>query len=309
MVLTARDLFLQKKNDLGLTWWAGSEYSNRGFTRQSCICSESRLVDYYDPVQTSQGQVLGKAELGRLEGVATTAPKNALARLFKRKSAAIFISDGLNPPEKFRKFSRTHDLPIICSALGGDELIAELRNFLAKKFAEVSILHGVFIEIARVGVLITGPSGLGKSELALDLVSRGHRLIADDAPEFTRIAQDTICGTCPDLLQDFLEVRGLGVLNIRKLYGSEAVKLSQYLELIIQLLPVHQAPSIAEDRGQLSESKIDVLGVKIPTIALPVTSNRNLAVLVEAAALSRSLIKQGYIASKDFSDRQKKLMQ
>ena len=177
------------------------------------------------------------------------------------------------------------------------------------KFAEVSILHGVFMEIAGTGVLLAGQSGLGKSELALDLISRGHRLVADDAPEFTRIAPGTICGTCPDALQNFLEVRGLGILNIREMYGEEAVKSGQHLELIIKLMAPGQTPSITEDRIQLPEGKTDVLGVDIPTIILPAAPNRNLAVLVEAATRSQSLSKRGYVASKDFSDRQKKLMQ
>lgn len=177
------------------------------------------------------------------------------------------------------------------------------------KDTEISILHGVFMEIAEVGVLLVGQSGLGKSELALDLISRGHRLIADDAPEFTRIAADTICGTCPDALQDFLEVRGLGVLNVREMYGGKAIKSSQHLELIVELVPAEQTPLPSEDRVQLPEGKTDVLGVEIPTIVFPVAPNRNLAVLVEAAARSRSLGKRGYVASRDFSDRQKKLMQ
>lgn len=175
--------------------------------------------------------------------------------------------------------------------------------------AEMSILHGVFMEIAGTGVLLAGQSGLGKSELALDLISRGHRLIADDAPEFTRIARNTILGTCPDALQNFLEVRGLGILNIREMYGDEAVQSSQHLELIIKLQVGGQTSSKTGDRTQSPESKTDVLGVDIPTIVLPVAPNRNLAVLVEAAARSRSLSKRGYVASKDFSDRQKKLMQ
>lgn len=177
------------------------------------------------------------------------------------------------------------------------------------KLAEKSILHGVFMEIAGTGVLLAGPSGLGKSELALDLISRGHRLVADDAPEFARTARGTICGTCPDALQNFLEVRGLGILNVCEMYGEEAVQSSQHLELIIKLTPAGQTPSKAEDRIQPPEGKTDVLGVDIPTIVLPVAPNRNLAVWVEAAARSRSLSKRGYVASKDFGDRQKKLMQ
>lgn len=184
-----------------------------------------------------------------------------------------------------------------------------MTGYSGNEISEISILHGVFMEIAEIGVLLVGQSGLGKSELALDLISRGHRLIADDAPEFTRIAADTICGTCPVALQDFLEVRGLGVLNVREMYGEKAVKSNQHLELIVKLVPAEQTPLQSADRIRIPESKIGVLGVDIPMSVLPATPNRNLAVLVEAAARSQSLSKRGYVASQDFSDRQKKLMQ
>ena len=165
------------------------------------------------------------------------------------------------------------------------------------------------MEVISVGVLITGQSGLGKSELALDLVSRGHRLIADDAPEFARIAPDTINGTCPELLQNFLEVRGLGVLNIREMYGDSAIKTNKYLSLIIELFPLKALTPKNEDRIRLTERKTNVLGVNITTISLPVAPGRNLAVLVEAAVRDNLLIKHGYNASEDFVQRQKNAMQ
>lgn len=167
-------------------------------------------------------------------------------------------------------------------------------------------LHGVFMEVIGIGVLISGQSGLGKSELALDLVSRGHGLIADDAPEFTRIAPETINGTCPKLLQNFLEVRGLGVLNIREMYGESAIKTNKHLELIIELLPPEMNIVESERRIRPSESKTNVLEVGIPTISLVVAPSRNLAVLVEAAVRNHLLAKSGYSASKDFTERQKK---
>jgi len=167
-------------------------------------------------------------------------------------------------------------------------------------------LHGVFMEVIGVGVLISGQSGLGKSELALDLVSRGHGLIADDAPEFARIAPATINGTCPKLLQNFLEVRGLGVLNIREMYGESAIKTNKHLELIIELLHPEMNVVESERRTRLSERKTNVLEVGIPTISLVVASSRNLAVLVEAAVRDHLLTKSGYSAGKDFTERQQK---
>lgn len=168
--------------------------------------------------------------------------------------------------------------------------------------APKKILHGVFMEIADIGVLISGESGIGKSELALELVSRGHRLIADDAPEFERIEPAAINGTCPELLQNFLEVRGLGILNIREIYGGNAVRANKHLGLIIELLPAEM--NTIKDRTQSTEKKTNVFGVDIPTILLPVAAGRNLAVLIEAIVRNHLLTGNGYSASKDFIKRQ-----
>lgn len=169
--------------------------------------------------------------------------------------------------------------------------------------APQTILHGVFMEIIRTGVLIRGESGLGKSELALELVSRGHRLIADDTPEFKRIAPATINGTCPELLQNFLEVRELGILDIRRMYGENAVKSNKNLELIIEMLPAET--STTKDRARPTEKKTNVLGINIPTVSMSVSTGRNLAVLVEAAVRNHLLVGNGYDGSKHFIERQK----
>ena len=307
--LTARDLFSRKENDLKLTWWAGNESCERTFTRLPYTYSNLGLVGYFNPTRQNQAQVLGMTEIEFLLEAEPAAMEDMLHRLFKAKSAAVFICDGLKPPEIFKRYSEEYDLPVICSPLAGDHLVDQLLQFLSETLAENTILHGVFLEIIGVGVLITGQSGLGKSELALDLVSRGNRLIADDAPEFTRSTRNEIHGTCPDLLKNFLEVRGLGILNIRKMYGAKAIKLDQKLELIIKLLNPSQGTSEAEDRSKLMERKIEVLGISIPFIPLAVVPGRNLAVLVEAAVRDHLLIEQGYIASKDLGKKQKKLMQ
>ena len=307
--MTARSLFSKKKTDLKLTWWAGNQHSLKGFTRFPFISSKSGLVGYFNPTCPNQVQILGEAELKFFKEVEPAVLETALGQLFQGKSSAIFVTNGLKPPEIFRKFSEAHDLPVICSLLPGNELIDQLQHFLSKELVAKSILHGVFMEIMSVGVLITGQSGLGKSELALDLVSRGHRLIADDAPEFTRAAPDAVNGTCPDLLKNFLEVRGLGILNIRKMYGAKAIKPNEYLGLIIKLLSPDLDNSETEDRSRLMERSTDVLGVSIPTIPLAVALGRNLAVLVEAAVRDHMLIKHGYIASRELSENQKKQMQ
>ena len=296
-----------RQPEASLVGWGQKQ--RKRFYRISFTSSELGLVGYFNLIHPNQAQILGATELEFFKKASAVVLENALTQLFQRKSAAIFISDNLEPPKEFKQYSIEYDLPIIRSSLSSNELIDQLRYYLTQILVEKSILHGVFMEVISVGVLITGQSGLGKSELALDLVSRGHRLIADDAPEFARIAPDTINGTCPELLQNFLEVRGLGVLNIREMYGDSAIKSNKYLKLIIELFPPNINVPKSEDRIRLSERKTNVLGVNIPTISLPVAPGRNLAVLVEAAVRGHLLIKNGYNASEDFVERQKNSMQ
>jgi HPr kinase/phosphorylase len=309
VTLSTADLFKNKQESLDLHWWSGNKNSGLGFTRLSFSSSEIGLVGYFNLIHPNQAQILGETELNFFNKADDSILKNLLTQLFQRKSAAIFISDGLNPPEGFREQSLKYDLPIICSSLSSNELIDQLRHYLTQALAEKEVLHGVFMEVISVGVLIMGKSGLGKSELALDLVSRGHRLIADDAPEFARIAPETVNGTCPVILKNFLEVRGLGVLNIREMYGDSAIKSNKFIRLIIDLIPPNMSVPKTEDRLRLSERKTNLLGVDIPTISLPVAPGRNLAVLVEAAVRNHLLSKNGYNASEDFIERQKRFMQ
>jgi HPr kinase/phosphorylase len=169
--------------------------------------------------------------------------------------------------------------------------------------AKTTTLHGVFMEISGIGLLLQGHSGIGKSELALELISRGHRLVADDAPILTKTSSNTITGSSSSLLQDFLEVRGLGILNIRAMFGSNAIKTKEILHLLIQLTPQEDITIKNTRRLEGEISKDHVLGIPISVIELPITSGRNLAVLVEAAAKNRLLQLNGYNAAVELQAR------
>jgi HPr kinase/phosphorylase len=182
-----------------------------------------------------------------------------------------------------------------------------MQHYLATYFAEIITLHGVFMEVMGTGVLITGESSIGKSELALELLTRGHRLIADDATEFARIAPDTLNGNCPEMLRDFLEVRGLGILNVRAMFGDSAIKQNRNLRLIIVLQDLEEATEI--DRLHGSRQMRSIQEVDIPEVTLPVAPGRNLAVLLEAAVRNHILIAKGYDASAAFIERQKQRLE
>ncbi|CAG0910749.1 unnamed protein product, partial [Cyprideis torosa] len=183
------------------------------------------------------------------------------------------------------------------------EVISLLRHIISEQLAERTSLHGVFMEVAGTGVLLIGEPGIGKSELALELISRGHRLIADDAPMFVKIAPDTLRGECPELLRDFLEVRGLGVLNLRQMYGDNAIKPTQDLELIVHLQHCDLQKLEAKDRWKHTENTRKIMDVTIAEVQVPVAPGRNLAILVEAAARNHLLRAHGYNATEDFNTK------
>ena len=197
------------------------------------------------------------------------------------------------------------NIALFISSLGGEPLVDDLRYYLSRTLAEKLTMHGVFMEVISIGVLLTGDSGVGKSELALELITRGHRLIADDSPVFTRIAPDIVQGTAPPTIRDFLEVRGLGILNIRQMYGNSAVKETKYLRQIIDLRFAGKDSSVNKDRLRSAQRTMNVLGLDIPVFTLPVAPGRNLAVLVEAAARNHILRVGGYYAEKEIADRQR----
>lgn len=182
------------------------------------------------------------------------------------------------------------------------------QNFPADYSEEKTIIHGVFLEVHGLGVLLTGESGIGKSELALELITRNHRLIADDTPEFSLTGPDTIHGTCPEALRDFIEVRGLGLLNIRAMYGDTAIKSSQDLHLMVHL--EKKTPEEMQQGNRLvgNSGRKEILDVKIPVVTLPIGAGRNLAVLVEAAAKHHFLLRKGYNAPELFINRQQDLI-
>jgi len=266
--------------------------------------SRQSLIGPLSCIHPNRLQVIGHAELVYLTELGPTALRETMEMLFAGEPAAVIFSDRIEPDEVFWEHARRTGTPLLGSPLGDEDLITQLRYYLTHALAEHTTLHGVFIEVLGMGVLLVGDPAIGKSELALDLISRGHRLVADDAPMFSRVAPDVLEGSCPEPLRDFLEVRGLGILNIRAMFGEGAVVHRRVLNLIIDLKPLGQPELEQIDRLTGSLSGSTILGVTIPRITMPVAPGRNLGVIVEAAVRHQILRIRGYDAGVDFIDRQ-----
>ena len=286
----------------------GRSGAGRSFTQDSTARGNPGLIGHFNLIHANQAVVLGRTELTYLANLQTNWRQDAYEQLFDSDPVLILLADECAPPDEFLQLADQYQVPLLKSTLSSNDLINDLRYYFTHKLADRVTLHGVFMEVLSIGVLLTGDSGVGKSELALELITRGHRLVADDAPEFARIAPDIINGTCPPLIQDFLEVRGLGVLNIRAMYGDSVIKKGKYLRLIIHLKQVRLSDAAFEDRLKDQQQARNVLGLDIPVFTLPVAPGRNLAVLVEAAVRNHLLRLNGYNAGEDLATRQRRLM-
>jgi HPr kinase/phosphorylase len=295
---------LQEK--LGLVWLAGEQYKNTPL-HSSSDASDISLVGYLNLITLHRVQVLGRKEMEYLDSLRKNSRKDTLSQLCSGQTTLVVIAKRLPPPDDLEAAAAASRIPLLSSDLPSQDIIENLQHYLTNYFADKITLHGVFMEVLGTGVLITGDSSIGKSELALELLTRGHRLIADDATEFSRLSPDTLLGTCPEMLQDFLEVRGLGILNVRAMFGASAIKQHRNLRLIVVLQDIEEATQIDRLHGSKRIRKIQ--DVDIPEVTLPVGPGRNLAVLLEVAVRNHILNAKGYDASQAFIERQKRRLE
>lgn len=267
-----------------------------------------RLVGSMNCIRPNRVQIVGPSELAYLKSLHPQAREDMMTRVFAAHPLALVFSDGLELDPEFKYRAEQAQTPVLGSSLNDQEIVEHLQHVLTYALAERTTLHGVFLEVLGMGVLLVGDPGIGKSELALELVARGHRLIADDAPEFARVAPELIEGRCPPLLKDFLEVRGLGVLNIRAMFGESSVREKDNLSLVVSMRFYDPAELANIDRLRGSLSSRIILGIPVPEITIPVAPGRNLAVLIETAVRSQILRTRGYDAGQDLTERQARLL-
>ena len=295
-------LFEDNREKLGLTWSA-SKRGGSMLVRRDALDAPA-LVGHLNLIHPNRLQVLGSVESRYLESFDDSALRQMFGNLLAAQPAAVIHADGVRPDKRLLEAAEDANVAIFQSAATGASVIDDLRRYLSKTLADATTLHGVCMDVLGIGVLITGDSGVGKSELGLELISRGHGLVADDIVEISRIAATTLECRCPPMLKDFLEVRGLGVLNIRTIFGETAVRPKMKLRLIVHLEKPAQTGLPPTERLPLHELSEQILGMTVRKVVIPVAAGRNIAVLLEAAVRNHVLNLRGIHTTAEFIERQ-----
>lgn len=306
--INVSELYKQTRLKLKLKWIAGFNGGENTLNSKAVTKPTLALIGHVNYVFPNRVHVIGCAEMDFLRSLTEAEAATAIANLYSTDLAAVIVANGEKVPETIIEAANQFSAPLFTSPLQSPALMDMLSHYLAQAVAESTSMHGVFMEVQGFGALIKGDAAIGKSELALELISRGHRLVADDIVDFYHLSPERIEGRCPPLLQDFLEVRGLGILNIRALFGDNSVKPTKPLDLIIQLKHADKLSPLELDRLNINSQYEEVLGVQIPKFNIPIAAGRNIAVLVEVAIRNHVLLLRGINGTKQFMQRQQREM-
>ena len=308
-VISADVLFEAFRSRLRWEWIAGLGASERHFDEVAVRSARSGadLVGYLNYIHPYRVQVMGEREANYVSKANPEDSARRIARIVTLEPPMLVLADGQQPSEALVSMCERAQIPLFATNESAAFVIDLLRAYLSKHFADRTTMHGVFMDILGLGVMITGESGLGKSELGLELISRGNGLVADDAVDLYRINQTTIEGRCPELLQNLLEVRGIGLLDIRAIFGETAVRRKMRLKLIVHLV---RKETLERDYERLPHEPLtqDVLGVPVRKVVIQVVAGRNIAVLVEAAVRNSILQLRGVDTYQEFIARHQRAM-
>ena len=257
--------------------------------------------EYFDPNRIA---VLGRAEMYMLESLKPERRAMALDSYLSLKPPAVIVARGIDPGKDFMEIAETYHVPVLRTTESTSNVVASLVAYLNVELAPRITRHGVLVEVYGEGILLVGDSGVGKSETAIELIKRGHRLIADDAVEIKKVSPHELVGSAPPVLKHYIELRGIGVINVAKLFGMGAVKESSNIDLIINMVPWRDGE--AYDRLGMETQYTEILDVKVPSITVPITPGRNLAVIFEVAAMNNRQKRMGYNAAVEFTEQMSK---
>jgi HPr kinase/phosphorylase len=309
-VISAEALFEALRTVLHWEWLAGHAHPERRFDEVAIRDAQSAadLVGYLNYIHPYRVQIVGRREVRYLTDVPPEDQARRISRIVTLEPPVVVAADDETPPEQLVAMCERADIPLFVTKESAGHVIDVLRAHLGQHFANRTTRHGVFMDILGVGVLITGESGLGKSELGLELISRGHGLVADDAVDLYRVAQTALDGRCPDLLMNLLEVRGIGLLDIKAIFGETAVRRKMRLKLIVHLV---RKETMEREFERLPYEPLyeDILGLPVRKVVIAVDAGRNLAVLVEAAVRNTVLQLRGIDTYQEFIKRHQAAME
>ncbi len=259
------------------------------------------LCGYFELFDSARMQILGMAEIRFLEQKADDATYKALDEFFAMHIPAVIVTTDLTIPEHMIECAKKNDVPVLRTKERTSEFVAAMIGYLNVQLAPRLTRHGVLVEVYGEGVLILGDSGVGKSETAIELVKRGHRLIADDAVEIKRTSAKALVGSAPEIIRHYVELRGIGIVDVRRLFGMGSVKLTEKIDLVVTLEPWVQGKMY--DRLGMESETVEILGIHVPSLTIPVRPGRNLAVVLEIAAMNNRQKKMGYNTAEEFNKR------
>jgi len=303
--LAVRELLSPEAASLGLTLAAGAHGLDHEIELSRVQRPGLALTGYIEYIRYGRVQIVGSSEIGYLRKLSGKRRAAILEKLCRCRISCFVVTKGLAPPAELLAAAEVRGIPVLTTATESTPFIKLLSAFLDERLATRLHLHSVLMDVFGLGALIMGESGIGKSECALDLIDRGHRLVADDVVEIKRMA-DALMGSSPDLTRYHMELRGLGVINIKDLYGVSSIRVSKRIELVINLERWEAGKEY--DRLGLRDEKFLILGVEVPLLRMPVAPGRNIAILVEVAARNQLLKERGYDAARRFAERVDEIM-
>ena len=278
-----------------------SDYSSVRLTVEDVARPGLQLTGFFDHYEPMRLQIMGNVEISYMAKQTAEERSRIYDRLFSYRFPAMLIARGLQPDEQLMTFAQKHDVTVLSSPDRTSTIISGIISYLKNALAPRISRHGVLVEAYGEGVLLTGDSGIGKSEAALELVKRGHRLIADDAVEIKKVSANSLVGTSPELIRNYIELRGIGIINVAKLFGIGAIKHDNEINLVVNIVPWNTHENY--DRLGLEDHYTEILGVKVPMYTIPITPGRNLAMIIEVAAMNNRQRRIGYNAALEFTEQ------
>ena len=259
------------------------------------------LAGFYDIFDSTRMQMIGKAETSYLATCSEAERKEKIDRFVSQKPRAIIVTSGLDVYPELLEAAKRYEIPLLTSKDRTSPVQASMISWLNVQLAPRLTRHGVFVEVYGEGLLLLGESGIGKSETAIELVKRGHRLIADDAVEIKRVSDRKLLGSAPDLIRHYVELRGIGIVDVRRIFGMGAIKEIEQIDLVINLEPWVNGKLY--DRFGFNNETCEILGIELPSLTIPVTPGRNMAIIIEIAAMNHRQKKMGYNTAEEFNKR------